>query len=105
MPGVTRCHNPATGGDAELPTDSLAAWVGRGWEPAGESRSLEEAEAERAAAENAAAVVKAAATDLPLTPAEQDHPEPAAAAAADLGVEQSQEDTNPAGDAGTPKEN
>lgn len=66
MPGVTRCRNAETGGEAELPTDALKAWQAHGWEPvSGESRSLEEAEAQRVDAENAAALA-----DAPQVPAE-----------------------------------
>ena len=123
MPGVTRCRHAEIGAESEIPTDALAAFVARGWEPIGESRSVEDANQERVDAENAAAwhvadVVEILTSDEHLTVAETlaevgDDPEAATVA---LQVEQSHENprttlvarlnqiTNPAGDAGPSKE-
>lgn len=123
MAEITRCRHEETQAEAELPTDALAAWIAHGWEPISDSRTVESAEAERVTAENTAAAhvqdVVEAITAQKLTVAEvleEVGDDPAAAAAA-LQVEQSTENprstlvarlnqiTNPAGDAGTPKEN
>lgn len=96
MPGVTRCTHPETGGVAELPTDALAAYVGRGWVPEGESRSIEAAEVERVNAENdAAALVE----PPPAIPVEQSHEDLPAAPVA------WQSSTEPTGTVGAEKEN
>lgn len=55
MADVTRCKHPEIDAEAELPTESLAFWKARGWEPVTDSRSMEAAEVERIDAENAAA--------------------------------------------------
>ncbi len=124
MPGVTLCRHAELGVEVNQPTDALAAFVARGWEPIGESRSEEDANQERVDAENAAAlhvadVVEILTSDEHLTVAETlaevgDDPETASAA---LAVEQSHENprttlvarlnqiTNPAGDAGTTERN
>lgn len=123
MPGVTRCEHPETGGVAELPTDALAAFVARGWEPVSESRSTEAAETERIDRENAAslhveAVVEAASAEKrPTIETVLDEVgDDVDAAAAVLAVEQANESPrttlvarlnqiiNPAGDAGNTKE-
>lgn len=75
MPGVTRCTHAETGGEAELPTDALAAYVARGWEPVGESRTIEAADAERVTRENAAAEYAAPPKNpevAPVAPANQE---------------------------------
>lgn len=122
MAGVTRCRNEGINAEAELPTDALAAWQARGWEPIGEDRTIQEAEAERVAADNAAAArVEAVVETLTAEKLTVDEViaavgDDAAAAAAALQVEQSHENPrstlvarlsqiiNPAGDAGNTKE-
>ena len=56
MPGVTLCKHAELGVEVNQPTDALAAFVARGWEPIGKSRSVEAANQERVDAENAAAL-------------------------------------------------
>ena len=56
MPGVTLCKHAELGVEVNQPTDALAAFVARGWEPIGVSRSVEDANQERVDAENAAAL-------------------------------------------------
>lgn len=123
MAEQTRCRHNETGAEAELPTEALAAWQAHGWEPISDSRSYEAAEAERVQVETAAAAhvaeVVAVLTTGRLTVdkvLEQVGEDPNAAVAA-LQVEQSHENPrttlvarlnqiiNPAGDAGTTKEN
>lgn len=119
MAELTRCKHPETGGVAELPTDSLAAWKAHGWEPISGSRTLEAAEAERVTAENlAAAEVDAVVETITAEHLTVDEvlaevgDDPATAAAA-LQVEQSHESPRStlvarliqiAGDAGNQKE-
>jgi hypothetical protein len=124
MAELTRCRHNETGAEAELPTEALGAWHAHGWDPISDSRSFEAADVERVQAEEAAAahiqgvIETLSSTKRPNIDAvlEEVAEDPAAAAAA-MQIEQARENPrttlvdrlnqiiNPAGDAGTQKEN
>lgn len=61
---VTRCQHKETGQFADIPTDALPGWEKHGWDPIGESHSLEELHTAAVAAEYAQAAAEAAAPDV-----------------------------------------
>lgn len=91
---VTRCQHKETGHVAELPTDALAFYLARGWEPVTGSRSRSEAEAEAQAAEAAAA--EKAAREARAVPPRSIRPRTA--------TTEARQPTDTAGDAGPSKE-
>lgn len=60
-----RVVNEATGGDAEVPEESVAHWQRLGWEPVSDARSRAQADVEQAAREDEAAeAAQAVAADV-----------------------------------------
>jgi len=61
---VTPCRHPETGQLADIPTEALEGWQKLGWEPIGESQSLQEIQTAAIQGENAQAATEAAAEVL-----------------------------------------
>lgn len=61
---VTRCQHNETGQVTDIPTDALEGWQKLGWQPIGESHSLEELHTAAVHAEQAQAVAEVAAEHI-----------------------------------------